>query len=261
MTTSTAHPEDAASHLWSLASDHERLGAATLAVRPAAPELQLATFLYDVQPRDSHELATDLTTAIEQGCRRVVLESRTPAWVEAMLLLDGWSSEAELRLELAAGETLEGSPGDVEVLQGAHVDPDWHRRGAMLRTDHLEEDARHGVPPRPIAQTEATIAHRAALEQYAPYLCAMHDGEVVGFLCTWVSPAGIGVIEDVFVDPAHRGRGLATTLLHRAVVDLRARGASTIGIAAEIGDAPATLYARLGFAPHHVVRSCVLADP
>lgn len=258
--TTTPDPEDAATQLWGLASERVALAASVLVTRPSAPELLLASFLYAVRPADVAALDTDLRAALARGVRRVVLEHRTPAWVEAELRLRDWTVEDELRLELPDGAPLAGSPPPVDVRPGARADPDWRIRGDLLRADHLEEDARHGVPPRPEADSAAIVQHRRAIEESAPYLCAMRGGEVVGFLCTWVSPAGTGVIEDVYVRPASRGVGVATALLHAAVAQLRRSGAGRITIAAEIGDTPARRYARLGFRPHHVVRSCLL-DP
>lgn len=257
----TSDPEDAATHLWGLASSREALAASVLMTRPSAPHLLLASYLYAVQPADVATLESDLDVALAHGIRRVVLEHRTPAWVEAELRLRGWAVEDELRLRLHAGTGLGGTPPSVEVRPAAHVDPDWLARARLLRADHLEEDARHGVPPRPEGDSEAIVEHRRAIAEFAPYLCAMHDGEVVGFLCTWVSErTRTGVIEDVYVSPTSRGRGIATALLHAATAKLHKSGVERITIAAEIGDTPAQRYARLGFRAHQVVRSCVLAD-
>lgn len=254
----TRDPEDAATHLWGLASERVDLAASMLATRPDAPDLPLATYLYALRPHDVATFDTDLREALNRDVRRVVLEQDTPAWVEAELRLRGWTVEDELRLELPDGATLAGSPPPIDVRPATQVDPRWQTRGELLRADHLEEDARHGVQPRPPTQTAAIINHRRAIEPFAPYLCAMHNGEVVGFLCTWISPSGTGVIEDVYVRPRSRGAGIATALLHEAVTALRTAGAGSITIAAEIGDTPAQRYAHLGFRPHHIVRSCLL---
>ncbi|WP_420111511.1 GNAT family N-acetyltransferase [Pseudactinotalea sp.] len=257
MTPAIPDPEDVATHLWGLASAREALAGSVLMTRPAAPGLTLASYLYAVRPAGPGALDADLDLALDRGVRRVVLESSTPPWVEAALRLRGWAVEDELRLELPRGTQLSGSPPSIEVRPASHVDQDWQVRAGMLRADHLEEDARHGVPARPTPATEAIVEHRRAIAEFAPYLCAMHDGEVAGFLCTWLSPARVGVIEDVYVRPPHRGRGIATALLHAAVAELRASGAGRIAIAAEIGDTPARLYSHLGFQPRRVVRSCV----
>lgn len=258
--TSVDDPEDAATHLWGLASEREALAASVLVTRPSAPDLLLASYLYAVRPLDLATFETELEIARSRGVRRVVLERDTPEWVEAELRLRGWTVEDELRLELPSGAQLAGSPPQIDVRPGRQVDPAWCARGDLLRADHIEEDTRHGVPPRAPAQTAAIVEHRRAIEGFAPYLCAMDDDEVAGFLCTWTSPTGTGVIEDVYVRPSSRGAGIATALLHAAVSALRTAGADRVVIAAEIGDTPAQRYARVGFRPAHVVRACVLAS-
>ncbi|GAB3480708.1 GNAT family N-acetyltransferase [Nocardiopsis coralliicola] len=250
------YPEDGAVRLWGLGSERVPLGAAVVARREAAPALDLANFLYAVRPDGPAELAGVLGRAAELGVHRAVVERTTPAWVEAELAMRDWRLDRELRLELDPGARLAGVPPDGEVRPASAVDPDWSVRAGMFRDDHLEEDARRGDPPRPAEHTAATVAHRAALEEGgAVYHCAVRSGDIAGFACTWQSPEGLGVIEDVFVRPGHRGRGIATALLHHAVAVLRAGGALRIGISAEVDDTPKHLYARLGFRPRRLLRS------
>ncbi|MFE7505385.1 GNAT family N-acetyltransferase [Promicromonospora sp. NPDC057488] len=248
-------PDDDTIRFWGLASTHRQLAGSALAHRAAAPSLGLANFLYAVVPADADTLRHDLAEAARDGCTRVVVERRTPPWVEAELLLDGWQAEDELRLVLPAGHDLTRAAPSHEVRRADDADPGWAARAAMLRTDHVEEDVRHGVPVRPPARTDATVAHRQDLERHATYYCVLRRGEVAGFVCGWLAPSGQGVVEDVFVAPDHRGHGVATALIHHAVARLRDAGAGPVSIAAEVGDTPGHLYSRLGFRPHHTARS------
>ena len=60
---------------------------------------------------------------------------------------------------------------------------------------------------------------------------AVEDGSVVGF-ATWIE-AGDGVeLDDLFVDPNFRRRGIATALVVRIVDVLRARGVSCLEVTA-----------------------------
>lgn len=252
-------PEDDTTHLWGLASGRNALSACTIAGRASAPALDLANFLYAVQPQNVDQLDADLAEAATGTgrCPRVVLESRTPSWVEAELLLRGWQAQDELRLELDPGAHLTGSSPPHVVRPASELDPDWAARARMFRSDHLEEDSRRGHRPRPVTHTAATIDHRRDLERHATYYGAQRHGDLAGFVCVWTGPTGRGVIEDVFVHPQHRGHGIATSLLHHAVGVLRGESTSRITIAAEIGDTPGHLYVRLGFRPRRVVRSCL----
>jgi ribosomal protein S18 acetylase RimI-like enzyme len=60
---------------------------------------------------------------------------------------------------------------------------------------------------------------------------AEEDGSVVGF-ATWAGTAGTVELEDLFVDPAYRRRGIATALVSRIAGILRARGAERLEVTA-----------------------------
>jgi ribosomal protein S18 acetylase RimI-like enzyme len=60
---------------------------------------------------------------------------------------------------------------------------------------------------------------------------AEQDGSVVGF-ATWAEAGGIIDLEDLFVDPDYRRRGLAAALVTRIAEVLRARGAERLEVTA-----------------------------
>jgi GNAT superfamily N-acetyltransferase len=60
---------------------------------------------------------------------------------------------------------------------------------------------------------------------------AEEDGSVVGF-ATWAETAGTVELEDLFVDPGHMRRGLATALVSRIAEVVRARGADRLEVTA-----------------------------
>ena len=77
---------------------------------------------------------------------------------------------------------------------------------------------------------------------------------------------GLAVVEDVVTHPAHRGRGIASGLVHAAVADhLAVDPGARVGVAAAPGTAGELLYRRLGFRPHAMVwtahRSTPVARP
>jgi ribosomal protein S18 acetylase RimI-like enzyme len=254
-------PQDDVTHLWSLASERTALGAAALATRPAAPKLGLANFVYALHPDSPGDLEADLAEAVQRSQHvRIVIEPDTPSWVEAELLLRGWQLELEYRLVLPPATGLTGSAAPTDIRPAAEVDADWSERAALFRLDHIEEDLRHRTSPRSQQETDAVVEHRRQLERHATYHCTYSHDTVTGFACSWLTPEGRGVIEDVFVHPEHRKRGLATALLCYAVADLRRAGAGAITIAAEVGDTAVQLYARLGFSPNSVIRSYALRD-
>ena len=60
---------------------------------------------------------------------------------------------------------------------------------------------------------------------------AEQDGSVIGF-ATWAGTAGTVELEDLFVDPAYRRRGIAAALVSRIAGILRARGAERLEVTA-----------------------------
>jgi ribosomal protein S18 acetylase RimI-like enzyme len=60
---------------------------------------------------------------------------------------------------------------------------------------------------------------------------AEQDGSVVGF-ATWAETAGAIELEDLFVDPGYRRRGIAAALVTRIAEVVRARGAERLEVSA-----------------------------
>jgi GNAT superfamily N-acetyltransferase len=60
---------------------------------------------------------------------------------------------------------------------------------------------------------------------------AEQDGSVVGF-ATWAKAASTVELEDLFVDPGYRRRGIATALVRRIAEVTRARGAERLEVTA-----------------------------
>jgi ribosomal protein S18 acetylase RimI-like enzyme len=60
----------------------------------------------------------------------------------------------------------------------------------------------------------------------------------------------VAVLDDLWIDPAFRGRGLGTHLLRAALADVAGVGARAVAVEADPADAPAmAFYRRLGLAP------------
>jgi ribosomal protein S18 acetylase RimI-like enzyme len=84
-------------------------------------------------------------------------------------------------------------------------------------------------------------------------LLARDDGRIVGSLTLAVFRIPTGVrawIEDVVVDPSHRGKGVGEALSREAVRVARTKGARTIELTSRpTREAANRLYVRLGFKP------------
>ena len=128
--------------------------------------------------------------------------------------------------------------------------------GALLVRTHHEYD-----PARFFAATSQTPRGYGSFlvsqigQPNVIVLVAVVDEHVVGYAYAgsegndWMSLRGpAGVLHDLVVDPAHRGRGIGRALLDAAVKALRALGSrQMILFTAERNDAAQRLFARAGF--------------
>jgi GNAT superfamily N-acetyltransferase len=89
------------------------------------------------------------------------------------------------------------------------------------------------------------------IEEQSTYLIAWEDDQPVGHAHVAWSGTHLGLpeIQDVFVLPEKRRRGIATQLTHAAEDEARARGSNTISLSvSEKGNVAARLlYAKLGY--------------
>ena len=80
-----------------------------------------------------------------------------------------------------------------------------------------------------LAHPEYLILRPEGLAEGRTYVA--EEGSVVGF-ATWASADGVTELEDLFVDPAWRRRGLATALVSHIVDVLRAQGVRYLEVTA-----------------------------
>jgi GNAT superfamily N-acetyltransferase len=81
-----------------------------------------------------------------------------------------------------------------------------------------------------LAHPEYLVLGDEGLAEGRTYV-AEEDGSVVGF-ATWAEADGSIELEDLFVDPGWRRRGIAMALVSRIVDVLRARGAACLEVTA-----------------------------
>lgn len=132
---------------------------------------------------------------------------------------------------------------------------DRERDGYVLTTDKhwvdvdivhrwLSEEA-YWALGRPREVVEATIQASKVWSVLAPGEGGTAgQGEQVAFLRAVTDGLTFGWICDVFVEPAHRGRGLATWISQEAVDDLKAEGVDRLVLATSSAHA---VYHRVGF--------------
>jgi GNAT superfamily N-acetyltransferase len=81
-----------------------------------------------------------------------------------------------------------------------------------------------------LAHPEHLVLGPEGLAEGRTYV-AEEEGSLVGF-ATWVEAGGVFELEDLFVDPGWRRRGIAAALVNRIVQVLRARGVERLEVTA-----------------------------
>jgi GNAT superfamily N-acetyltransferase len=178
--------------------------------------------------------------------RQIVLDADTPPEFEARLVLDDYDDVERSLVMLLEGE-LRGA-GRTQAIRPITTEAEWTAYARLKRLDWAERAARLGLGPLPEVGEGLIATYRAKVPPLR-YWLALVDGEARGFFSSWEGPAGVGQVEDLFVEGPWRHRGLATALIHHAVADARRAGAGPIVIIADATDTPKTMYAAMGFRP------------
>jgi len=176
--------------------------------------------------------------------RSVRLDPRNRAGaLEAQLLLRGYATEQSLLM------AREGEP---------------RGRAAAARIAPISSDAEWGHYARlkggefAARKVPVSGAHWAAyVRSKCPpirFFLASLDGVPVGFFSEFTS-GRVTCLEDLYVDPAARGRGVATALVAHCEAQGRAQGAVACFLSARADDTPKEMYARMGFRAIGVTRN------
>lgn len=128
----------------------------------------------------------------------------------------------------------------------------------MLVREHYEFDTKRFIAPTP--QTPSGYGHFLGTQLDEPDVCILvaeraGEGEVIGYTYAnvegsdWMSLRGpAGVLQDIIVDPAHRGAGAGTKLLEATLAFLKSRGAPRVVLStAERNESAQRLFERAGF--------------
>jgi len=150
-------------------------------------------------------------------------------------------------------------PDDPPVLirpAGADDLPVLGRLGAMLVRMHHDFDPLRFIEAVPeMERLYADFLGRQLADPAADVLVAERGGEVIGYAYAAMVPhdymalrGPAGVLNDILVDPVHRGQGIGRLLLDAALAALRARGAPRVVLStAQRNENAQRMFERAGF--------------
>jgi GNAT superfamily N-acetyltransferase len=108
-----------------------------------------------------------------------------------------------------------GGPADLSAASDVYRSASWSNAGDRARL---------------LAHPEYLVLGPEGLAEGRTYV-AEEEGSVVGF-ATWIQAGGVVELEDLFVDPGWRRRGIAAALVSRIAQVLRARGLQRLEVTA-----------------------------
>jgi ribosomal protein S18 acetylase RimI-like enzyme len=243
---------------------HEALGHRTFEAagavfirNPSLPDIHVANYARSVTVGDRGAIGRLLARAEAEfaNCphRCFEVDPDTPAAFEARLIRDGYEPR-QFVLMVLEGD-LHGRPKAADLAPAAD-EPSWSAADRLKRLDWAEAREKVGLAPLPRVGDRLALVSRLKTPPDRKWL-AYADGAARGMASVW-EVDGLGQVEDVFVEPGYRHRGLATALIHRCVADCRAQGAGAVVIVADAGDTPRHMYAAMGFRPVATKRRYVL---
>ena len=184
------------------------------------------------------------------GHRRFDVDVTAPPGVEARLLFEGYRAHDFIVMMLEGQWSGRAVAADIRPCAD---EPAWAAYGALKREDWRESARRLGLSEGSVGD-QMVEGHRRRCPP-ARYWLAWADGAPRGFISSWEGMDGLGQVEDLFVHPEFRGRGLAAALIRHGVAECRRAGASGVVIVADGDDTPRLAYARMGFRPVAATRA------
>jgi GNAT superfamily N-acetyltransferase len=228
---------------------------ATFVVDPRLPSIYDANFMYDIQASSDAEIDRLLDRARQEYAHCPRLTFRLAPWsspaLESRLGLIGLEQTRSLVMLLEGDLVGQALPHDLRPLEG---DAGWSAFGELKRADWDEHAA---TTDQASQRWEVPDGLTAAARLKCPpvsYTMAYADGRPVGFCNAWAGIDGVGQVEDLFVLPEYRHRGIATALIHHCVAQARMHGAGPVVICANLAETPKSMYAAMGWRPLAVCR-------
>jgi ribosomal protein S18 acetylase RimI-like enzyme len=164
-----------------------------------------------------------------------------------------------------------GDGSNIKIREAANSDlPTLGRLGALLVQEHHDFDPRRFLAAKNrTPQDYASFLGARLNDRNAVVLVAETKGETIGYAYgeiegyDYMSLRGpAGVLNDLIVDPAHRGRGLGRLLLDEIILRLKSRGVPRIVLStAAKNKAAQRLFERSGFRPTMIEMTRELDEP
>jgi ribosomal protein S18 acetylase RimI-like enzyme len=214
-----------------------------------------ANFVFRIRASQPHDIERLLARAVREYAHATRLTFRvdpsTPAQFEARLALDGYEREEALVMLLDGQLRRATRDFDIRPIEDEAA---WRAYTELKCVDWSEHAACRSRDPEDMTTAFGLASSNRLKCPPVRYVLAYEDGRAIGYCNAWEGPDGVGQVEDLFVHPKYRRRGIATALIHECVASARRRGAGPVVIVADPTDTPKQAYAALGWQPLAIVR-------
>jgi ribosomal protein S18 acetylase RimI-like enzyme len=222
---------------------------ATFVRNPGLSQIYDANFVFAITASEQDEIGHLLTRTEEEYAHMARLTFRldpfTPPTFEARLALEHCERSDAILLILEG--RIRGTSNPV-VIQPIKDETSWIAYSELKSIDWQEYTSTNGRPNEVDVSQGFVLASRLKCPP-VEYVLAYVNGRPVGYCSASAGLEGIGQVEDLFVHPGYRHRGVGTPLLRYCVEAARARGASPILIVVNQNNNAKNMYTALGWQP------------
>jgi GNAT superfamily N-acetyltransferase len=228
---------------------------ATFVRNRSAPYIRDLNHVREIEAEEPEEIERLLQRAEREfegfPYRRFDITPSTASAFEARLLLDGYARFSDLIMVLRGELRASVKAHRIEIVDN---DAAWEAVRKLKDVDQEESARKAGRPVEQDVAAQMVIGARSKVPPLRYWLAFAGD-EPCGHFSSWEGPDGVGQVEDLFVHPDYRHRGIATALMATAVADCRSHGAGPVAIVCDPNDTPKGMYAAMGFEPIAVKRA------
>lgn len=230
-----------------------RLDCGVFVKNTTLPDIYDANFVFDITASELAEINRLLALAAREYAHAAKITFRldpfTPPAFEARLALEGFERSEGILMLLDGPLRHPASRFRICPIE----DPaGWTALAELKRLDWREHATEKSLDPDTIA--DRLVSSGRLKSPPVQYVLAYEDGRAVGHCSAWEGFDGVGQVEDFFVHPQHRHRGIGTAMLHHCVEAARARGAASIVIVVDVTNTAKNMYAALGWRPMALCR-------
>ena len=203
-------------------------------------------------PDEVELLFSELSAAFQHAdYHHFIIDPLTPTLFEAELVVREFVElEATLQMVRTNPAKLVPRP-DLEILP-VQTQSDWALLLQLVLADHAEGARTRGALSNTVSA--GIVAGYRAKAPSCQFFLGYQDAQVVAYGSGTVCDNGMGMVEDLFSLPAHRGRGIASSIIEHCVAHCGELGAKDFLIGSHVSAPPKKLYRRLGFQPVCVTR-------